>query len=258
MTISSWCGRSSFRLKHDSEWHQFGDWYEQSQQIVKFQDQAFVRAFSLMADEIMWQLIAQGVITPGIDTSNSTLPFFRITAYGQSVLEAERMIPHDPTGYLADVDAAATSLVGSKSIAYIEEALRCFNAGCHVASVLLLGVASESVFLDLCTSIEAGLKSEPERTKFTKLRQVKEKHQWVVEKFRNLPNEVKRNDLPESLDLTLVSLYDLIRRQRNELGHPQETLPDISREQAFIFFKLFPQFLRDARAFAEYATTTGL
>ena len=149
------------------------------------------------------------------------------------------MIPHDPTGYLADVDAAATSLVGSKSIAYIEEALRCFNAGCHAASVLLLGVASESVFIDLCKSIEAGLQSDTEKTKFSKLKQVKEKHRWVVEKFGNLPNEVKRNNLPESLDITLVSLYDLIRRQRNELGHPQETLPDISREQAFIFFKLF-------------------
>ena len=85
-----------YRLKHDSEWQQLGHWYEQSQRVVKFEDQAFVSAFSLMADEIMWQLIAQGVITPGQDTSNPTLPFFRVTAYGRSVLEAERMIPPIP------------------------------------------------------------------------------------------------------------------------------------------------------------------
>ena len=41
------------------------------------------------------------------------------------------------------------------------------------------------------------------------------------------------------LDVTLTSAFDLIRRQRNDLGHPQAIPPAIDRQHAFVFLS-FP------------------
>jgi hypothetical protein len=206
----------------------------------------------------MWQLMIQGVITPGMNESNLDLPHFRVTDYGHKVLEAERLLPHDPAGYIEELRAAATTIIGQVTIVYLEEALRCFNAGCHVASVLLLGVAAESVFLQLCNVIESSLKDDADRQEFASKIKIKPKHRWIIQKYQGLPYSVRRNQLPESLDVTLISLYELIRRQRNDLGHPQENPPDLDREEAFIFFRLFPGFVSDAEAFAKYCQENGI
>ena len=105
----------------------------------------------------------------------------------------------------------------------------------------------------------ASLKSTKDKQTFAKLPDtVKAKHRWLVDKFQTLPAEVRRKQLPESLDMTLLSLYELIRRQRNDLGHPQENPPDVSRDQAFVQFRLFPTFIKDVEAFAAYCKSDGL
>ena len=193
-----------------------------------------------------------------MNESNLTLPFFRVTDYGKKVLEAERFVAHDPAGYLDEIRAVSTKSVGRASLPYLEEALRCFTSGCHLASVLLLGVAAEAVFLSLCVKVEPDLTDNTEQTQFKNLQQIRPKHRWLIQKFESLPSKQRRAQLPESLDVTLTSLYDLIRRQRNELGHPQAQLPSIDRELAFTYFKLFPTFIADAEALAVYCDQHGL
>jgi len=248
-----------YRLKHDSNWNQLDYTWAYGQSYVQFESQGLRDRFVVLANEIMWQLIMQGVVTPGMDAANPTLPFFRVTDYGKKVLEAGRFIPHDPTAYLRDLRAAAKTALGKVTIAYVEEALRCFTTGCHMASVLLLGIAAESVFLYLCDVVHSSLKNVKDQKSFDSLPDlVKPRHRWIVDKYLNLPGDIRRKQLPESLDITLISLYELIRRQRNELGHPQENPPAVDREQAFIFFRMFPGFVRDIEAFAEYSKANGL
>ena len=247
------------RLKHDSNWKQFDYvWGERDQAFVKFENKYLRDRFLVLVNEVMWQLLVQGVITAGMNSSNPTLPFFRLTDYGKKVLEAERFIPHDPTGYLKGLRATTGTIAKDVAISYMEEALRCFNSGCNLASVLLLGVAAESVFNQLCDVIKPSLKNNSEQKKLADKLSVKPRHRWIVQKYQSLPSKVRREQLPESLDMTLTSLYDLIRRQRNDLGHPQEKPPDLSREQAFMFFRLFPEFVSDIEAFAKYCQKHGL
>jgi hypothetical protein len=42
----------------------------------------------------------------------------------------------------------------------------------------------------------------------------------------------------------LTVLLDLIRAQRDNLGHPQNIPPRITREEAFVNLKLFPTYYR--------------
>lgn len=248
-----------YRLKHDTDWNQFDYiWGERGSSFVEFENPQLRNRFMVLANEVMWQLLMQGVITVGMNASNLNLPFFRITDYGQKVLETERFIPHDPTGYLDELRALTGAIATDVTIAYVEEALRCFNSGCHVASVLLLGIAAESIFNHICDVIRSSLKNSNEQEKLESQLPVKPRHRWIVQKYQSLPKVVRREQLPESLDMTLTSLYDLIRRQRNELGHPQEKPPELSREQAFVFFRLFPGFVSDVQAFAEYCRANGL
>jgi hypothetical protein len=50
----------------------------------------------------------------------------------------------------------------------------------------------------------------------------------------------------------LVAIYDLMRCQRNELGHPRETPPNIKREDAFVQLQIFTRYYEiaeEVRAF---------
>ncbi len=248
-----------YRLKNDSDWSQLDHtWGEQyGARFVEFEHRNLRLRFVVLVNEVMWQLISQGVISPGLNAHNPSLPFFHITDYGHKVLETECFIAHDPTGYLDEIRSLSGIVLGDNAIVYLEEALRCFNSGCHLAAVLLLGVASESVFLRLCDVIHKALDSEKEKDKFAKITHVGPKHTWLIGKYQRLDKRIKR-ELPESLSITLISLYDLIRRQRNDLGHPQEDPPELTREQAFVFFKLFPGFVQDMEAFAQHCQSHTL
>ena len=123
----------------------------------------------------------EGVITPGKDAPNPNLPWFRITDYGQKVLQAGSIIPHDPSGYLDNLRAVGKTSLGNVALAYLEEALRCFTTGCHMASVLLLGVAAESVFLHLCDAVRSSLKNVNDQKAFQKLGDlIKPRHRWIA------------------------------------------------------------------------------
>lgn len=138
------------------------------------------------------------------------------------------------------------------------EALQCFVRACYTASVLLLGVAAEATFLEMCKVIASTIGDQKAREKFERSRSVKEKHRWIVDRYEQLTAQVKRGLLPDGLDITLKGIYDLIRRQRNELGHPQEVPPGVDREHAFAVFRLFLTYLRDAEEFAGYCQVHGL
>jgi hypothetical protein len=171
------------------------------------------------------------------------LPFFSITEFGRKVLAEERATPHDPDGYLAEIRTAGEHCVDAVAVGYVEEALSCFTRGCYTASVLLLGVAAEAVVLKACDLIV--------KPAAAKEYNIKTRHRRLVERYSALSKKERDEALPDGLDVTLTSAYDLIRRQRNDLGHPQVP-PTIDRRHAFTFFQVFLTVVRDLEAFATY------
>src|SRR5580700_7440236 len=49
--------------------------------------------------EVVWSLIIQGVLIPGLNDSNQGWPFLRLTEYGRRCIQEDRVLPHDPDGY---------------------------------------------------------------------------------------------------------------------------------------------------------------
>jgi hypothetical protein len=243
------------RLREDGQrWNQFGQLDQEFDRFLQFPSTAQKWRFDGLLREVIWEFVASGVIAPGngLHSSGANLPFFSITDYGNKVLAAERAIPHDPDGYLAEIRGSGKNCVDTVAIGYIEEALRCFTRSCYTASVLLLGVAAEAVVLRVCELIVASTKNQAVRKGFESLPDiVKQKHRWLIQRYESLPAKVRREQLPDGLDVKLTSAYDLIRRQRNDLGHPQQIPLDVDRQHAFVFFQCFLTMVRDLEAFAK-------
>jgi len=232
-----------------------GDGYSYYVTFPQFRNQA---RFLEFATEVMWELIVQGVVVPGGGGQIGQLPFFRISHYGQKVLESGGIFPYDPQGYIAKISATSKICLSTVAIGYLQEALNCFRRACYTASVLLLGVAAEAAFLEVCGVIQKSIIDAKSAQDFEKLDMIKRKHRWIVAKYEALPAAVRREQLPDGLDVTLKGVYDLIRRQRNELGHPQAVPPETDRDHAFAHFQLFPTYVRDVEAFADYCQKRGL
>lgn len=144
------------RLRHDKNWSQFDNTGSGFDPYVEYvgDERRGRRLFLLYSREVIWQLMSEGVLAPGSNSSNLDLPFFRVTDYGGDFLNAEEGHPHDPTGYLAAVNRRVPE-PDPTVLAYLAESAATFRRGSTVASMVMLGVAAERVFDLLCESLLA-------------------------------------------------------------------------------------------------------
>jgi hypothetical protein len=97
------------RLRRDTAWQQLdnsGDGFAPFVEYVapaEFEQRNGRHVLLFMAQEVFWQFVVEGILAPGMDSSNLQLPWFHITKYGRDVLASSEPPPYDPTGYLARV-----------------------------------------------------------------------------------------------------------------------------------------------------------
>jgi len=200
------------------------------------------RVLLFLAREVFWELVVAGIVSPGMDSHNLELPWFHITQYGDQVLTSTDPQPYDPTGYLTRLrDRVANP--DATVIAYLAESLETFRKGNRVACAVMLGIAAERVFLLLCDSLGAALSNASEKAAFSKLRErfpMKPKLDWVHAKVQQIQKQGPVG-FPDNATIMLVAIYDLMRCQRNELGHPRETPPNIEPRDALVHLQIFPR-----------------
>ena len=249
------------RLRHDRTWEQLDEKGEKFAPFVDYAPTSHVgpdgqSRLASLAHEVFWQLVVEGVLAPGDGGNNFGLPRFHITAYGSEVLKATELQPYDPSGYLARVREDITN-ADATVVAYLAESLETFRKGNLVASTVMLGIAAERVFLLLCGALCDALSKEAEKTEFEKLLhrfQMKPKLDWVDQKIRQIQNQGPAG-IPGNATIMLVTIYDLMRCQRNELGHPREIPPNVKRKDAFVNLQIFPRFYETAEDVRKFLKT---
>ncbi len=205
--------------------------------------------------EVFWALLVEGVIILGMNDANAEWPWFRVTEYGQRVLDAGEVIPHDPDGYLERVRTDCAPFDSVAEI-YLAESLQCFLRGTYVASAVMLGVAAEKLFLNLLDAFTSSLPTSAAE----KLRRATAKRpllrQW--EEFIKRLN-AQRGDLPDpltdDLDTILNGIFGLLRTTRNESGHP--TGRRLDRETTYALLQLFRPHAQRAVALTEHFRQTN-
>lgn len=193
--------------------------------------------------EIIWELIIQGVLVPGINDSNQGYPFLRLTEYGKWCVAENQILPHDPDGYLREFRTAipnADSIIAE----YLTEALQCYLRGLNRAAAVMLGGASEQAILLLIESYIGSIRDtaakESFRSEIEGARTIFRKYEFFERRFstikRRLPPELTNN-----IDSQLRGVFDLIRGSRNDAGHPASGV-QIGRDAMYSHLCLFPPY----------------
>lgn len=222
-------------------------------QISSFQDVAELdpprtndhSEFGRVLVDAFWELATTGVVAPGNGWAQPNFPWFRLTPYGRKVLETTEYEPHDRTGYIATLKTRVPT-PDATVIAYLDESLETFARGNTVASMVMLGVAAERVFNLLAISLAGALANQAESTKLTGLLgrfAMKPKVDWVHDKLRAVQESKSRPPgFPENAALMVTAIYDMIRSQRNDLGHPREMPPRMAPVDAHANLLVFPRY----------------
>lgn len=203
--------------------------------------------FKRLVVDTYWAFVVEGVIAPGTG-SNLEPPFFHLTEYGKKTLAQPDFQPHDPTEYLRQLGANVPS-PDPTVLAYLKESLDCFSRGTVVASTMMLGIAAERVFLLVCDSLAAALMDAAEQAAFQKIlgrNPLKPKLDWVSDKLRQIQTPRRPPDLPEDVDIKIPGIFNLIRCQRNDVGHPRSAPPAVTRDDAYGYLRLFPSYYATA------------
>ena len=195
-----------------------------------------------LVNEIVWDLIIERVLAIGLNKANPDWPFLRLTEYGKTLVNSgESVIIHDVDGM---VSLLKTSIPQCDSIivTYFTECLETYRINSLLASSVMLGCAAEKLICILFDSYLVWLKKVSEK-EYNKLKNAESR--VIARKFDELTSSMKshRIEMPDALlsdyDLTINSVFTIIRKNRNDAGHP--TGKTISREElrltAYVFIE---------------------
>lgn len=199
--------------------------------------------------EIFWDLFRQGIITFGIDSANENYPWFSVTEHGKRVLQGQN--PY----YFYDVQSyervIQTNIPGidDLTLLYLKEAMQDFRSNCLLSATVMLGVATEHMFMSLLEIIE----KHPEHS--VTYRNVS-KERTLLQKFNKFKALLDQNlkSLPpearEDLDTSFGSILAVIRAFRNESGHPSGKI--IDRETCYVLLHLFVSYGKKMMQLSNY------
>ena len=201
-------------------------------------DESYERQDVLTLQEILWELLVQGVLAPGKNSLNLNLPFVHITEYGSQCLEDGRILAHDPDGYIKRLAEIAGDELDDFVLETVRAALVVFSAGSWASSVIILARVAEHLFNRIANAVIHSGRADGQGTEelegsphFSRSRA-----RIVIQALlaRSLPEEIN-----ESIEPQLNGLSALIQLSRNQDGSPR--WPRSSRDQVLGFFMLLPE-----------------
>ena len=191
--------------------------------------------------QLFWDFVVQGIIVLGMNESNEFWPWYRVTEWGEKVLAAGEVVPHDPVGYIERVRSENPNLDPVMEF-YLRESLQCFLTGTYTACSVMLGVASEKLLLNVVDAVAGALPTTSRQEKFkrnTQNRQISRQWEELMKVLK--PNLRKLQfDGSENLETFLNGVFHVIRHYRNLSGHPTDK--KITREVAFCNLQIFPSY----------------
>ncbi len=193
----------------------------------------------MQLQELTWELIIQGILTPGANSANPNLPFVRLTEYGRKCVDENDVLPHDYGTYLQQIKSFS-SKTDAIFLLYLTESVQAFIKGLYNSSILNLGIASEQLTLLLITAYKNALATKSAKQKFD---EAINKARHIAYQFDELYKrlEVVKGKMPIELgqDIAMIRfLENIVRQNRNDAGHPSGR--SFEREEALALLVTFP------------------
>lgn len=191
--------------------------------------------------DVFWDLFRQGFITLGMDKSNSTWPWFRLSHFGEKTLQTQSPYRfHDTSSFISLLKREVPDLLPEAGI-YIDEAVAAFYAGCLLACCVMIGVAAEAEFLRLITTAAANAVHGAKFSSVNKHQTIRRKIVAFQDSLRPVLSSLPQ-DATEDLETNFLAIQSVLRIARNEAGHPTGAAPQ--RESVYVYLQLFVPFAR--------------
>jgi hypothetical protein len=193
--------------------------------------------------ETVWLAISRGLLFLDYEQYSTDNWYFTLSDAGRAILDDTLPNPDDPQGYVTRLRTIVPSMSPLVEI-YVTEAALAFEKRCYLASVVMLGVASEAAFFEMAKAFARSPLVSGGREK---LIETIEGSTSFVQKFEAIRTKLQmaKASLPEAvrdgLALNLDAIVDLLRINRNEAGHP--TGRRFDRADAFNALTLFSRYL---------------
>lgn len=219
-------------------------------------DQYLDRGDASLLNEVIWSLIVQGILVPGLDDANQGWPFLRLTEYGTRCLEEDRILPHDPDGYLREFQKAIPG-ADSTVVEYLTESLQCYIHGLSRSAAVMLGGASERAVLLLIESCAASISDRAKKERFEseieKAPSIFRKYEVFDKRFSSIKPMLPKQ-VAENADSLLRGIFDLIRVSRNDGGHPASG-GLVDRDTVYSHLRLFIPYCQRIDALVAWFST---
>jgi hypothetical protein len=111
----------------------------------------------------------------------------------------------------------------------------------------MVGVASENILIVLRNAIQSALDTQQKKTKFsadTTGKSVKRLFEEIQKRLAPVLEQICTALNKDDINAELSGVFDLIRKTRNDAGHP--TGRSIEREEAFALLQLFPAYCKSS------------
>jgi len=188
-----------------------------------------------------YDLFRTGYLSWGKNLSDSDPPWFHLTQQGREALKNISRDPANPDGYLANL--AACGGLNPVAESYIREALATYAAACFKATAVMVGVAAESLVLELRDSVGSRLDAlEMERPADIDDWRIKR----VLDSLEGLLAAQKQSmprPLFEAFESYWPAFTQQVRAARNAAGHPTSIDP-IEESTVHASLLIFPELLR--------------
>jgi len=173
-----------------------------------------------------------------------------VTEYGKECLKNECFLPADPESYLQGIKNLIPDL-DEITFEYISESISAYYRNCLLSATICLGVASEQLILRLIEeftnyisdSFKTKLEKEEQSSLYKRYKVFKE-----VFKGENIPAELKKDS-----DIYLDTIFNFIRINRNEAGHP--TGSTMVKSIVYSNLQIFSQYAKKVTDLINYFET---
>jgi len=206
-----------------------------------YQDKQLNPIDKLTINEIVWDLIIERVVTPGEDMPDRGFPFFRLTKFGQDYIS--QSIPHyyDPQGYMEFLRNIVQNL-DPVIEQYIFEGLNCYRQQLFFASAVMIGAAAEKAILLLLQAITDSMTDPNGKRKTAQLLDRPNLPEIFDTITKTVNSLIKAKSIPYSVHQGctehLMSLFEMIRVQRNDAIHP--ITGQVDRTKVFLSLQTLP------------------
>jgi len=210
---------------------------------LRLRIETYERRDVLALNEILWDLLVQGVLAPGKNSLNPDLPFVHVTEYGARCLEEGTILAHDPDGYVERLRTATEGRAARVVLESAREGLISLLDARHVAALLLLSHAAEFVVGDLRDELIRSGRRNGHGT--ARLEAERGSHSGRTSTIlRSLLARRPPTVIAEAAKSHLSGLESVIRLVREEDGSPR--VPSLDRNTVLARFLLFPDQCRFA------------